>query len=434
MANAVSTAATKLWQKAVGNPEAFSLESRIFHSFSLIAFTILGFETIFNLCFHLTPALFITGSVLLIQLYLFYLSRVKGHLKLAVLFSIIEINILTAFDYIYESGVTGPSLLLYVTALFMIICTSGKRYWKICLIANLAIVAALLSWEYFHPDSIVPYNSRLDIFLNNGLAYAILAILLYVGTSLILNSYNQQKQLTEEKAQAFKQLNTEKDKLLSIISHDLRGPLSSIQQYFTMLSGSDLSAAERQPLESHLLKTISNTQELVTNILSWTKNQMSGIKIHLHPLVLAQELEKTIELFRLIARRKNIQLTADINQNIMVTADTDMLQLVIRNLLNNAIKFSNTGATVTVKASADNGICTVTVKDNGIGIPADKQQDIFTLNVKSTYGTSDEKGSGLGLALCREFMQLQKGDISFTSTAGEGSEFYITLPCEACKD
>lgn len=395
----------------------------------MFAFVILSFETILNLCLQLTAAVSITASILAIQLFLYYISRVKGRLQLAVLVSVIEINIFTCLNYKYEAGVTGPALLLFVTSLFMIICVCERRYWKTCLVINLLIVISLLSWEYYHPGSTLPYNSRLNMFLNNGVAYAVLAILLYAGISQIRNSYHRQKQLTEEKANELKRLNAEKDKLLSIMSHDLRSPLNAIQQYFSMLSETELEPAERQVLEGHLLKTIANTQELLTNVLSWTKNQLTGHKIQLRRFALAQELQHTVALIRLIAQYKGIQLEVAIDNDIMVTADGDMLQLVIRNLLNNAVKFSNAGSQVTLKASAKDGLCTIAIEDHGIGIAADKQADIFTLNVKSTYGTSNEKGSGLGLALCREFMQLQGGDISFTSIEGEGSVFYVTLCC-----
>ncbi|BAV04830.1 Signal transduction histidine kinase [Filimonas lacunae] len=431
MTSAISSAVNTLWQKAIGSPEQFSLESRIFHSFSMFAFCILGFETLFNLLLHLTPSIFITASVLTIQIALYYVSRVKGRLQLAVLVSIIEINILTCLNYKYESGITGHALLLFATSLFMILCVAKKLYWKIGLAVNVLIVGSLILWEYYHPGSIVPYNSRLNMVLSNGIAYVALAILLYAGFSYILGSYNHQRQLTEKKAQEFKQLNAEKDKLLSIISHDIRGPLSAIQQYFGILSETEMGQPEREALEEHLQQTIANTQELVTNVLSWTRSQLKGHRVALHRLELARELQKTIALSRLLAQRKGIQLEVVIDSRIVVTADTDMLQLVIRNLLNNAVKFSNAGTQVTLQGSVGKkGLCTISIKDDGIGIAADKQQYIFTLNVKSTYGTSNEKGSGIGLALCREFMQLQNGDIFFTSTQGKGSVFYVTLPGE----
>lgn len=431
MASVVSTAVGKFWQKATGNPETFSLESRIFHAFSLIAFLLLCIELPFSLYIHLPVSAMITLGVLVAQLFLYYLSRVRRRLKVAVWLTIIIINILSAVDYVYKSGIAGPCLLLFVISLFMVICISDRKYWPLCLAMNLAIVVSLAAWEYFHPAAIHnPYRSSHDMFLDNLVAYVMLVILLYVGTSQILRNYSRQKVLTEEKAEAFRQLNGEKDKLLSIISHDLRGPLASIQQYFSMLGEASLGQEERKELEAHLLKNITNTQELVTNVLSWARKQIGGHKMQLHPLLLQKEMQPVMELFRSVAHRKSIELNVQIDPRIMVTADGDMLQLVMRNLLNNAVKFSNSNTVIEVRAMAHNGLCMISVKDDGIGIAINKQREIFSLNVKSTYGTGNERGSGLGLALCREFVQMQGGDISFTSVLGKGSVFYVTLPCE----
>ncbi|BAV06205.1 histidine kinase [Filimonas lacunae] len=421
----------KFWQKVTGNPESFSLESRIYHAFSFIAFLLLLFEIPFTLLIHLPVAALIASMLLVTQGYLYFLSRIKGRLKVAVILSFVIINAFTAVNYVYQAGVTGPCLLIFIISLFMIICITDKRYWPFCLTFNLLIVIVLIGWEYFQPSLIKsPYVTRRDMFLDNALAYIVLIILLYIGTTQILTNYNNQKRQLEEKALAFKQLNGEKDKLLSIISHDLRGPLASIQQYFSMMSEMKMGDEEKKSLEGHLLKTITNTQELVTNVLSWAKKQIGGHKVQLNQINLYNSIYKTAELFRSVAHRKGIRLDMDIDKRIVVTADIDMLQLVMRNLLNNAIKFSNADTVIELKAMAHNNLCMISVKDDGIGIDINKQRDIFSLDVKSTYGTGNEKGSGLGLVLCREFMQLQGGDISFTSVRGTGSVFYLTLPCE----
>lgn len=431
MASVVSSAVIKFWQKATGDPETFSLESRIFHAFSLVAFFLFCFELPFSLYIHLPVSAMITGIVLVAQLFLFYLSRVKGMLKPAVWCTIVAINVLSAVEYVYKAGIAGPCMLRFVMSLFMIICISDRKYWRLCVTANLVIVIGLLCWEFYNPAIVHnPYLSSRDLFLDKLVAYVMLVAVLYIGTGLILNNYNRQKVQVEEKAAALKLLNGEKDKLLSIISHDLRGPLASIQQYFGMLGETALGEAERKELEGHLLKTITNTQELVTNVLSWAKKQIGGHKMNLHHLSLNKELQPVVELFRSVAHRKGIKLDADIDPRITVTADGDMLQLVVRNLLNNAVKFSNSNTVIELKAMAHNGLCMLSVKDDGIGIAINKQRDIFSLNVKSTYGTGNERGSGLGLALCREFVQMQGGDISFTSVLGKGSVFYVTLPCE----
>lgn len=430
MISVLSETANNFWRKVTGDPKSFSLESRIFHSFSFIAFATLCFGIPFTLLIRLPVSTLIACLVFVIQLILYYLSRVKQKPKIAVTLSLIEINILTAVNYIFEGGIAGPNLFMFAMYLFIMICVADRKYWPFYLLMNLAIVLGLIAWEYYHPQAFgMVYQSRRDRFLDNGVAYIILAILLYSGASQILKNYNRQRELSEEKARDYQQLDQEKSKLLSILSHDLRAPLASIQQYFSMLAEMELGANEKRALENHLLKTIGNTQELVTNVLSWAKKQAGGHKVNLHEINLYQEINSTAEFFRTIAFRKGISLDIDIEPSIVVTADTDMLQLILRNLLNNAIKFSNSDTTVELKAMAHNGLCMISVKDDGIGIPINKQKDIFSLQVKSTYGTANEKGSGLGLALCKEFVELQGGDISFTSILGKGSVFYITLPC-----
>ena len=107
-----------------------------------------------------------------------------------------------------------------------------------------------------------------------------------------------------------------------------------------------------------------------------------------------------------------------------------MLNVVLRNLLNNAIKFSHVGGEIEIRAFRDNGNCIISLKDHGVGIKDDKQDKIFTLNISSTYGTANEKGTGLGLILSKDFMAQQGGDLWFESAASEGTTFYISLPHE----
>ena len=136
-----------------------------------------------------------------------------------------------------------------------------------------------------------------------------------------------------------------------------------------------------------------------------------------------------MEVFQHIALKKDIVLTININESIAVKADMDMLRLIIRNLLNNAIKFTPAGGNIELTAITQDDDCIISVKDNGIGIPANKHGDIFSLKAKSTYGTENEKGTGLGLVLCKDYTLLQNGKIWFTSTEGVGTTFFVSLTC-----
>jgi signal transduction histidine kinase len=167
---------------------------------------------------------------------------------------------------------------------------------------------------------------------------------------------------------------------------------------------------------------------MLSNLLLWSKAQMQGVTVKLVKVNLKAALKSTFQIHEVIAAEKGIQLTDQLKRNVFIDADTDMLQLVIRNLVNNAIKFTAPGGEIILSDEVIDEICRITVKDNGTGIPFDEQANIFSIKVNSAYGTKNEKGFGLGLVLCKEFTELQKGKISFESTPGTGSAFHVSFP------
>ena len=420
----------KTIETLVGSPDKFSLESRIFHNFSLLIFFTLTFSTIFNFSLHLYVSAILSFSVLCIQGFSYYISRYKNRLNAAVIIAVVLANVLTAIGYFYNSGLAGGTLLLYASILFIILSISPKKQWIIWISINLAVVLGVTYSEYRNPAVIMQnYTSREEQFADNLFSYIVTVMLLYMGTVTIRNSYIKQKQLADEKNLALELLNAEKVKLFSIISHDLRTPLASVQQYFDVMAELELDAQERADLEKDLLLTIGNTQELLTNLLKWAKNQMDGATAKLKPVNLRQYLAETSELFEAIAIKKGIALTTTTESDITIKADPDMLQLVIRNLLNNAVKFTAKGGHISLKAVSEDKNCIISISDNGVGISADKQKEIFSLSTSSTRGTQNELGTGLGLVLCKDYTELQGGRIWFNSIEGQGTTFYISLPC-----
>ncbi|MEO8885060.1 MAG: HAMP domain-containing sensor histidine kinase [Mucilaginibacter sp.] len=420
---------TKLRLQVIGSDDDFSLESRIFHSFSALVFVVLPLQIAFNLAIGLYAPAIITTVVLAIQIFLYSLSRFKHQLNLAVILSAIEVNIFTAANYFFNAGIAGSTLLLFSISLFMIISVSQKKHWLIWFTINLAIVIGITCIEYYYPSSIkISYASRKELFIDNVGTYIIIIVILYIGTSSIRRNYSAQKQLADEKTNALEMLNAEKDKLFSIISHDLRSPLALTQQYFSALKEVEMDNEERLALEKDLVSNLANAEYLVNNLLNWAKNQMKGVAPNLKNINLNQVFARKAEVFTPIALNKDIQLTTIINESIVVKADIDMLQLIIRNLLNNAIKFTPSGGKIELKAIKQNNECIISVSDNGIGIPLEKQGDIFSLKANSTYGTENEKGTGLGLVLCRDYTLLQGGKIWFTSAENAGTTFFVSLP------
>lgn len=418
------------WIFLLGDHVNFSLESRIFHAFSSFAIITACIETTVNLFDGLYLAMVLTAIVGITQAVGYYMSRFQNKGKLAVIITATEVNLTTAIGYFYTSGVMGSTLLLFVICLFIIILIVKQEQWFLWFSINLIIVMSLIIWEYYQPDIIkVHYSDRRAMFIDIGLAYLIVITLIFVCTVHLRKKYHLQVRLTEEKAISLQQLNIEKDKLFSIISHDLNAPLASLKQYLQLLNDVNMEQTERVLIEDALIQSVENTQELLHNLLHWSKSQMKEVTVNLQELNLEQVLQSTINTFQQIALKKGINMTAAIDRSIFVIADTNMLQLIVRNLINNAIKFTPPRGKISVSALIENNCCVLSISDTGIGIPIEKQDKIFSEDIQSTSGTTFEAGSGLGLVLVRDYTVLQQGKTWFKSVVGKGTTFYVSLEC-----
>jgi two-component system sensor histidine kinase/response regulator len=273
-------------------------------------------------------------------------------------------------------------------------------------------------------------------------AYAVVAAITYFCIDYIRGSYESEKLSALEKSKAIElqnsqivkqneeleKLNAEKNKLMSIVAHDLRSPLASIQNFLELLTQHELDEEQKLDIENDLLNSTKNTMAMLSKLLDWSKSQLHGVSVHMEYLNVQTLFEPTLNLERNIAARKNISLDYYFDPSAGIYADSDMMQLILRNIVGNAIKFTGMGGHIMVKAQAQGSNCLISIKDNGIGMSEQKQQSIFSLNVESTFGTNNEKGVGLGLMLCMEFIKAQNGKIWLESTSGEGSCFYISVP------
>jgi two-component system sensor histidine kinase/response regulator len=414
----------------IGDVKSVAHENRIFHSFSLITFMICIVMIFLNLAIESMGSLFISVIIILTHPIAYYLSRFRNKLKLAVIIAGLESNIFLAINYFSNAGVGGPTLILFVATLLLMNSLLKNKDLILWISFNILTVLTIVGVEYFYPEAVIyQYPTRIDQFLDISITYVLVVILISYCIYHIRKNNDVQKSELQEKALTLKKMNAEKDKIFSIISHDLRSPLASLQQYLELIYTEDLAINERKTLESSLLKKTIDTQELLTNLLHWSKNQLDGIKLKLVEIKLLKSLNNVLEIFKTHCNQKNISYKIEVDKDIMVFADKDLLQLVIRNLLNNAVKFTPNGGFISLTADTDEQNCTVVVKDNGIGISDNKKNDIFTLKAESTFGTNHENGTGLGLMLCKEYIEIQKGKIWFDSNQ-LGTTFYVSLPRE----
>jgi PAS domain S-box-containing protein len=225
--------------------------------------------------------------------------------------------------------------------------------------------------------------------------------------------------------------NDAKDKLFSIISHDLRSPFNSILGFLNLLSEQydDFSEDERKSFILDLKKSSENTFILLENLLTWSRTQTGGIKVKAVHFDLAEVVDKQFEVLKNIADLKNINITNHVSHDINVYADKDMVKTILINLTNNAIKFTRPGGIINVNAAIMDNDVKISVEDNGVGIEGSVLEDLFKPDKSHlTLGTSKEKGTGLGLLICKEFTERNNGKIWAESVPGNGSTFFFTLP------
>ena len=222
-----------------------------------------------------------------------------------------------------------------------------------------------------------------------------------------------------------------RDKMYSVIAHDLRSPMASIRMVLNLVVAStspELVGPELYELLDKANKESEDVHDLLDNLLKWTKSQTGRLNVVIQDLDLNDIIPGVVDIFEMIAETKHIKLNLQMAEGpLVVTADNDMLKTIVRNFLSNAIKFSPENSSIDIIMSKDADFAKVSVRDHGVGIAANRLGSIFHKG-ETTYGTSGEEGSGLGLQLCQDFAQKIGGDCTVESVEGEGSTFSVTIP------
>jgi signal transduction histidine kinase len=234
--------------------------------------------------------------------------------------------------------------------------------------------------------------------------------------------------LLEEQTQQLTELNTLKNKLFSVIAHDLKAPLYALRTLFRNVQVYDLPGEEIKLLIPEVVNELTYTTGLMENLLQWAKSQMQAESVHPQLLDISRIAKEVLQLLRLQAEAKNIYINSKIERPVYVYADKDMINLVLRNLLSNAIKFTPEEGSICIEAREMRSYIEVFVQDTGTGISQEGLQKLMDENYYTTRGTEGEAGTGLGLMLCKDFLSRNGGRMHIESEPGKGSTFSFTLP------
>lgn len=235
-----------------------------------------------------------------------------------------------------------------------------------------------------------------------------------------------------ESQQKLKSLNATKDKLFSIIAHDLRGPIGSLNSFLDLFTQEEFKLTEEE-MKTNLeyIKTASHAAyELLDNLLTWARSQMDEMTFNPKLNHLKEVIDLNVRLFNHMAQDKKIQLISNVSADIPFVFDFDMVSTILRNLINNALKYTNAQGIIIVSARVEGIGVSITVEDTGVGMSPEEYEKIFDISsqVQSITGTSGETGTGLGLILCKEFVEKHGGTIFVKSELGKGSSFTFTIP------
>lgn len=276
-----------------------------------------------------------------------------------------------------------------------------------------------------------------DIYQTRRWIIYLSSISLLILTAAVIIYLNQRKTrrlhaLITEQHDELSQIAGVKDKLLTIVGHDMRGPLNTLLGLSQLLQQEDVPKAKMAAYMKQLEATLTHTSSMMDNLLYWAAGQMQGYKPLIDDFDIAGIVSDVILLQESKAAQKGISIRHQLTEGLFVKCDIDMLTLVIRNLVSNSIKFTSSGGSILISSSEEKGNAVISITDTGVGLSKvylERFNSATLTAIESTHGTNKEKGTGLGLLLCKTFTRLMNGRITaLLNPEGNGSVFKIILP------
>jgi signal transduction histidine kinase len=385
-------------------------------------------------------------TVLCLELYCFYFVGRKPNYKV-LLRNLLFILLVSSSLFFFIDSTPAVKVvhmsvvfigLYLVGGLVLIFNHRGFTTLKIVAIMSLAMCFTFIAKFFIPPNSSGLLSPNYIIVFSYISSY----LLGFCWTILYFDVLNQiaQKEILlkneeiELDNKKLKELNATKAKLFSIIAHDLRNPIQAIIQLGQMVSGKlgPLSDADKAEAIQAITKSANTTNNLLSNLLQWGRSETGKLAIQRDQIYLRQLVADCEEVLSETLIQKIIHFENRIEEDVYATADYNMISTVLRNLISNAAKFTNEGGSIIVSCSVMNSTARIQVTDTGVGIPSNVLQKLFDTQFQFyTKGTNNEPGTGLGLKLCKEFIEQNGGTIGAESVESKGSTFYFTLPLKA---
>jgi len=280
-------------------------------------------------------------------------------------------------------------------------------------------------------NKLIQEKVRLTLILN--IIISAFAVTLIIAIVLLLRNYRAKLKLNSElvvKNESISRLNHMKDQLFSVVSHDLRGPMSSLEQTLQFVNENELTDEQQKFLLESLGKQLTVSNQMLNNLLTWAITQRKGIAAEIHKVEPDIILQEILAVFELIADKKNIGILYNGTDGVPLLADENQFRIIVQNLLNNAIKFTPKGGNISIYFTQIKNSVSIHIKDTGVGMTQEKQEKLFKSfgAAITSYGTAKEKGTGIGLMIVKEFVDQNNGILSVTSEVDKGTTFSVSFP------
>ncbi|MBK7628095.1 MAG: HAMP domain-containing histidine kinase [Bacteroidales bacterium] len=412
--------------------EDFPLEHRLVLSASIIGILISLIGSLINSLLSTSAiAVLVPIFLSLIVLVLYYFIRFRKIYK-PVNFPVICISIIgISTIWIFNGGINGSNVMpaLVILILGLLIVREREKIYVILLflVSNISIFLI----QFYRPDLITNFPSETERWIDHLITLIYSSILIYFIIRFVYDNYNIERLKALESERKLIQLNADKDRFISILAHDLRSPFNNLIGFSEELK-ENLQNLNKDQIESYV-NTINtsakNTYNLLDDLLTWEKALQGAIPFNPKKQNLGELCRDVLVNIKPFSDAKNITVNSYVDERIIVYADGYMLKTVLRNLVGNAVKFTNTGGSVQITAESDNSGITISVSDNGVGMTKENISKLFDIaQVIISAGTAKEKKTELGLLIYKEFVEKHGGRIRTENENGKGSNFRFTLP------
>ncbi len=421
----------KINSMLIGASDNTHLSNKIYLVASLIALfaAIIGLS--FNLLINLSELFNLSILFIAVSYALFYIfARFKNKYFKNAFVLVSQIGL--SMSWYSEGGLSGPVLPLFVIAILVFTVIADSKYHVLYLLISIAnIIGLFLVEQSEYGKYIIQYPNKFSHDIDIAFTLVVSVVSIYLFVSFIKEIFVNSLETTAKQKRELEQLNEMKDKFFSIIAHDLRGPFNGMIELTRLMAdeSTGLSKKDLQDLSGKLSTSAKSTFNLLENLLNWAKMNQGMLAFKPTLIPLKTFASKHLEAMQEMANNKEIKTSNNIPDDMLVYADEYMLQTIIRNFIINAIKFTPKGGEVSISAreTIDKNI-EISIHDNGVGMSSETIRSLFLLdNQNRRAGTENEPSSGLGLILCKEFIDRHNGTIKIESEEGKGSKFIFTL-------